>query len=91
MKKLLYTALAFAGSVPAVLAEGGTTATDATAITYSGSTAESIVNGASGTLQNFLTGAAGVVGAVIIAGLAIWGAIALVGIIKKAFSTGKGR
>lgn len=86
MKKFLF-------ALPAVGASLASFATDPSsgAIAYEGSTAATIVTDASTTLTNFLTGAGTVVAGVIVAGLAIWGAIALVGIVKKAFSTGKGR
>lgn len=85
MKKYL---LALAPFAPfAVLAEGESSGGTA----YAGSVAETIVSQSSSTLQNFITGAGTVVAGVIIAGLAIWGGIALVGIVKKAFSAGKGR
>lgn len=87
MKKSLAT-LAAVGSSAVALAQEATTGG---AVAYDGSVAKTIVDGASGTLQNFITGAGTVVAGVIIAGLAIWGGIALVGILKKAFSTGKGR
>lgn len=88
MKKLMTSAVLAASSVGAALAEGEAAAG---AVSYSGSTAEAIVTGASTTLTNFLEGAAPTVATVIIAGLAIWGGIKLVGILKSAFQTGKGR
>lgn len=87
MKKLFYSALAAVTAAGSALAEGAAS----NAVAYEGSTAQTIVSDASTTLTNFLTGAGAVVATVIVAGLAIWGGIALVGIIKKAFSTGKGR
>lgn len=86
MKKYL---LALAPFAPfAVLAADGA---GGSGTAYAGSVAETIVTQSSTTLQNFITGAGTVVAGVIIAGLAIWGGIALVGIVKKAFSAGKGR
>lgn len=84
MKKYLLALAPFAPfAVLAADGDGGTA--------YAGSVAETIVTQSSSTLQNFITGAGTVVAGVIIAGLAIWGGIALVGIVKKAFSAGKGR
>lgn len=88
MKKLLL-AVPMVGSVVTAFAEGS--APSAGPEAYSGSVAETVVNNASTTLINFIEGAGVVVAAVIVAGLAIWGAIALVGILKRAFQTGKGR
>lgn len=87
MKKFL-TSLGFAslGAVSA-FADG----TTSTGTAYTGSTAESIVTQVSGTMTNFLTGAAPTIATIVVAGIAIWAGIALVGILKKAFSVGKGR
>ena len=89
MKKLFYSALAFAATSPlALLAEGGTTGSDdATASTLGAS----IVEQASETLTGLLDIVAPVIVSVVIAGLAIWGGIALVGMIKRGFNAGKGR
>lgn len=84
MKKYLLALAPFAPFAVLAADEAGGTA-------YAGSVAETIVTNSSQTLQNFITGAGTVVAGVIIAGLAIWGGIALVGIVKKAFSAGKGR
>lgn len=61
------------------------------AVAWEGSTAQEIATAAQTTLANFLTGVGGIVGLVIVAGLAVWGGIALIGVIKRAFQTGKGR
>lgn len=61
------------------------------AATYSGSVAETIVTDASGTITNFLTGAGTTIAVIVVAGLAISVGLALVGIIMRAFRTGKGR
>ena len=82
MKKLL--AILSAAPMGLLAAENGGAA-------YTGSVAETIVNDASSTMTNFLTGAAPVIATIIGAGLAIWAGIRLVGILKSAFSAGKGR
>ena len=87
MKKLLPSLLATVGGAVTALAEGAASG----AVAYENSVAKTIVDDASTTLTNFITGAGAVVAGIIVAGLAIWGGIALVGILKKAFSTGKGR
>lgn len=53
--------------------------------------AQNIVDGSSEALKSMLGSAGTVVTDLVIAGLAIWGGIALVGILKRAFSAGKGR
>lgn len=88
MNKLIPSVLATLGGAVTALAEGTTAGGP---VPYEGSVAKTIVDNSSTTLQNFITGAGTVVASVIVAGLAIWGGIALVGILKKAFSTGKGR
>lgn len=90
MKKLFYSALAGLSSVPAVFAAAGD-ANTGTALEYTGSSAETIVNAANTTLQNFLTGAAGAIAGIIIVGLGIWAGIVLVRLLIRAFNTGKGR
>lgn len=82
MKKLLALVPGFA-SLAAVAAEGDGG--------YSGSVAESIASQASTQLQGYLTGVGPVVATIVVAGLAIWAGIAIVGILKRAFSAGKGR
>lgn len=86
MKKLFPALAASAAAAGTAFAQEASTA-----VQWSGSVAEDIVTDASSTLTNFLTGAGTLVASVVVAGLAIWGAIALVGIVKRAFSTGKGR
>lgn len=71
---------------------GGVALAEGTApIAWAGSTAEDIATAAQTTLANFLTGVGGIVALLIISGLAIWGGISLVGVVKRAFSVGKGR
>lgn len=86
-KRALVAAFATAVTCGHALAEG----TGTTPIAWEGSTAQNIATAAQTTLSNFLTGVGGIVGLLIVAGLAIWGGIALVGVIKRAFSVGKGR
>lgn len=88
-KRALCAAFATACVVGTALAEDA--APTVTPVAWEGSTAQQIANAAQTTLANFLTGVGGIVGLLIVAGLAIWGGIALVGVIKRAFSTGKGR
>lgn len=83
----LVAAFAAVSGAVSSFAEGTSTA----AVQWEGSTAADIAQAAQGTLTNFLTGVGGVVALVIIGGLAVWGGIALVGLIKRAFQTGKGR
>lgn len=52
---------------------------------------EGIFGNAQTALGDLLTSALPVVGSLVVGGLVIWGAIALIGILKKAFSAGKGR
>lgn len=85
MKKLLLALGGISASAASFAAEGSG------AINYEGSVAATIANDASTTLQNFLTGVGPVVAGIVVAGLAIWAGIAIVGIVKKAFSAGKGR
>lgn len=87
-KRALVAAFATAITCGAALAEG---TTSTTAVAWEGSTAQDIATAAQTTLSNFLTGVGGIVGLLIVAGLAIWGGIALVGVVKRAFSVGKGR
>lgn len=86
MKKLMYSAGAFALSALPVLAEetSGSGTSD-------GSLAEGVLADAQGALEGILTSAGPVVSAVIVAGLGLWGAIAIVGVVKRAFNSGKGR
>lgn len=86
-KRALAAAFATAVTCGYALADGSGT----TPVAWAGSTAEDIATAAQTTLSNFLTGVGGIVGLLIVAGLAIWGGIALVGVIKRAFSVGKGR
>lgn len=81
MKKLIYSASAFALTALPVLAQeaGGEAAS------------EQIISGAETALKGLLDSAGPVVASVVIAGLGIWGAIAIVGLIKRAFNAGKGR
>ena len=85
MKKLMYAAGAFALSALPVLAEetGGSSTT--------GTTADGILTEAQGVLEAIIASAGPVVSAVIVAGLGLWGAIAIVGVVKRAFNSGKGR
>lgn len=85
MKKLLLALGGVSASVASFAAE------TSGAIAYEGSVAQSIADEASTTLQNFLTGVGPVIAGIVVAGLAIWAGIAIVGIVKKAFSAGKGR
>lgn len=85
-KRALAAAFATAVTCGYALAADGTAP-----VAWAGSTAEDIATAAQTTLSNFLTGVGGIVGLLIVAGLAIWGGIALVGVIKRAFSVGKGR
>ncbi len=85
MKKLFLSLGAISASVASFAAEGSG------AVAYEGSVAATIAKDASDTLQNFLTGVGPVVAGIVVAGLAIWAGIAIVGIVKKAFSAGKGR
>lgn len=85
MKKFLFALVAVSESIASFAAEGSG------AVSYEGSVAATIANDASTTLQNFLTGVGPVVAGIVVAGLAIWAGIAIVGIVKKAFSAGKGR
>lgn len=88
-KRALCAAFAFAVAAGAALAQE--TAPTVSAIAWNDSTAKQIAEAAQTTLANFLTGVGGLVGLVIVAGLAVWGGIALIGVIKRAFQTGKGR
>ena len=84
MKKLVYSAGAFALTALPALAEetsGGT----------SSPVAEDVLDGASSALQAIITAAGPVITTVVIAGLGLWGAIAIVGVVKRAFNSGKGR
>lgn len=84
MKKLVYSAGAFALTALPALAEetsGGTSST----------IAEDVLDGASEALQAILIAAGPVISTVVIAGLGLWGAIAIVGVVKRAFNSGKGR
>lgn len=54
-------------------------------------TATTVIENAQNSLEGILTTAGGAVAALVAAGLAIWGAIAIVGVLKRAFSAGKGR
>ena len=82
---------AFATAMMAGVALAADEAPTVTPTAWEGSTAQQIASAAQTTLANFLTGVGGLVGLLIVAGLAIWGGIALVGVLKRAFSTGKGR
>lgn len=53
--------------------------------------ASSVIDQAQSSLEGILTSAGSAVTALVVAGLAIWGAIAIVGVLKRAFSAGKGR
>lgn len=86
--RALCAAFATAATAGAALAQEAATVTP---VAWEGSTAKQIAEAAQTTLANFLTGVGGIVGLLIVAGLAIWGGIALVGVLKRAFSTGKGR
>lgn len=88
-KRALCSAFATAATCGVALAEGE--APTVQPIAWDGSTAEAIATAAQTTLSNFLTGVGGIVGLLIVAGLAIWGGIALIGVLKRAFSAGKGR
>lgn len=88
-KRALCAAFAAVATCGVALAQDS--APTVTPVAWSGSTAEAIATAAQTTLSNFLTGVGGIVGLLIVAGLAIWGGIALVGVLKRAFSTGKGR
>lgn len=55
------------------------------------STAQTVITQAQSSLEGILTSAGTAVTALVVAGLAIWGAIAIVGVLKRAFSAGKGR
>lgn len=84
MKKLMYSVLTFAAvSLPALAEEisGGGSDTIAT----------DILDQAQGALEAIITAAGPVVTSVIVAGLGLWGAIAIVGVVKRAFNSGKGR
>ena len=87
MKKFLLAL----GAVSAAAASFAVDGSAGGAIAYEGSVAETIAKNASDSLQNFLTGVGPVVAGIVVAGLAIWAGIAIVGIVKKAFSAGKGR
>lgn len=76
MKKIL---LSLAAVGPAVCAFAEETSSSA------------IVTEAQSTLAGLLEQVSGVVGGLVTAGLVIWGGIALVGVLKRAFSAGKGR
>ena len=82
MKKLLALVPGFL-SLAAVAAEGDGG--------YSGSVAETIATQAQTQLQGYLTGIGPIVATIVVGGLAIWAGIAIVGILKRAFSAGKGR
>ena len=85
MKKLMYSAGAFALSALPVLADGTSGGTSSSTV------AEDILDQAQGALEAIITAAGPVVSAVIVAGLGLWGAIAIVGVVKRAFNSGKGR
>lgn len=89
--KNLFTraAVVAAFSLPslAVLAEeAGEGGSDASA-----SLGSQVVSSAQGTLTTVLTAAGPAILAIIGAGLALWAGISIVGILKRAFSAGKGR
>lgn len=89
MKKLFYSALAFAATSPlALLAEE--TSGSSSSTSAAGMAAE-ITSQASEALSGMLDTVAPVIVTVVVAGLGIWGGIALVGIIKRGFNAGKGR
>lgn len=73
-------------AVPALCACGSALATG-----ESDSTAQTVITQAQTSLEGILTSAGTAVTALVVAGLAIWGAIAIVGVLKRAFSAGKGR
>ena len=84
MKKLMCSAGALALTALPALAEetsGGTSST----------VAENVLDGASSALQAIITSAGPVITTVVVAGLGLWGAIAIVGVVKRAFNSGKGR
>ena len=84
VRRLGVAAAVACGSVVSALAEetGGSTST---------SLAADVIDDAQSSLEGILTSAGGAVSSIIVAGLAIWGAIAIVGVLKRAFSAGKGR
>lgn len=84
MNKIKYYA-AVAASAPFMLLAQGTEGGGTTDI------AQEIVDQASDTLTDMLSSAGGVIAGLVVAGLAVWGGIALVGVVKRAFSAGKGR
>ena len=63
----------------------------ALAVGESDTTAQTVITQAQTSLEGILTSAGTAVSALVVAGLAIWGAIAIVGVLKRAFSAGKGR
>lgn len=79
MRKLAVMLVPAVSSVAAFAAEGDT------------DVGTQILSGAQTTLTGLLTSAVPVIVAILGAGLAIWGAIALVGLVKRVFSTAKGR
>lgn len=50
-----------------------------------------ILGDAQTALEGLITAATPIVSSIIVAGLAVWGGIALIGLLKRAFSAGKGR
>lgn len=86
-QKFYLAACAVAASPFAVFADE----TSGSGTTETTDVASQIVSESSDVLQGMLTNAGTVVTDLVIAGLAIWGGIALVGILKRAFSAGKGR
>lgn len=82
-KRVACAAGAFAlGALPALAEETGGGST---------TTADTVIDNAQSALEGILTSAGSAVSALVVAGLAIWGAIAIVGVLKRAFSAGKGR
>lgn len=85
MKKCWYKTMAAVtvalGAPFALLADDSTTA----------STASTVISDSKDALEEILTTAGTAVAGLVAAGLAIWGAIAIVGVLKRAFSAGKGR
>ena len=94
MKKNFNKLLALCG----ILATGAVFAAETTGSSTTGlisSTSETALEGmfttAQSNLSSMLDNAIPVIVAFVVGGLVIWGAIALIGVLKRAFSAGKGR
>lgn len=82
VRKLGVAAAVACGSVVSALAGDTTGSSDVVS---------NVIEDSTDALSGILSTAGSSVAALVAAGLAIWGAIAIVGVLKRAFSAGKGR